>query len=186
MHACATKHCRGCRQQANSAPNAHASILFFQDGHDIAPVKQGTKDKPEFHGGIARLATVLAAQKSAPEFPLMLPSAETSAVARRFGALFHGSAMVEAFNTLGVNIAGFGQHDFDYGLDVLRKNVSNSSFPWVSTNLQIAGNRSTASGNVTAIRTVGGVGIGYLGFTLGMETTTAGKDVSQNRLRHCR
>lgn len=161
-----------------SAPNAHASILFFQDGHDIAPVKQGTRDKPEFHGGIARLATVLAAQK-ARGVPTDIAFGGDLGGGTLFGVLFHGSAMVEAFNTLGVNIAGFGQHDFDYGLDVLRKNVSNSSFPWVSTNLQIAGEPLNGSGNVTAIRTVGGVRIGYLGFTLGMETTTAGKDVSQ-------
>ncbi len=160
------------------APQPDASILFFQDGHDIAPVRQGTKAEPEFHGGIARLATVLAEQKAAGT-PADVVFGGDLGGGTLFGALFHGSAMVEAFNLLGVNVAGFGQHDFDYGLGTLRENIANSSFPWVSSNLTAGGKPINGEENVAIIRQVGDVKIGYLGLTLGMETTSAGKDVDQ-------
>ncbi|WP_300049086.1 5'-nucleotidase C-terminal domain-containing protein, partial [Trueperella sp.] len=160
------------------APQPDASILFFQDGHDIAPVQQGTKAEPEFHGGIARLATVLAEQKAAGT-PADVVFGGDLGGGTLFGALFHGSAMVEALNLLGVNVAGFGQHDFDYGLGTLRENIANSSFPWVSSNLSAGGKPINGEENVAIIRQVGDVKIGYLGLTLGMETTSAGKDVDQ-------
>ncbi|WP_311777305.1 bifunctional metallophosphatase/5'-nucleotidase [Trueperella abortisuis] len=162
----------------NPTARPAASILFFQDGHDIAPVKQGTKDCPEFHGGIARLSTVLAEQK-ALGIPVDVAFGGDLGGGTLFGALFHGSAMVEAFNLLGVNVAGFGQHDFDYGLGTLRENIANSSFPWVSSNLTAGGKPINGEENVAIIRQVGDVKIGYLGLTLGMETTSAGKDVDQ-------
>ncbi|MDY5402890.1 MAG: 5'-nucleotidase C-terminal domain-containing protein [Trueperella sp.] len=162
----------------NPTARPAASILFFQDGHDIAPVRQGTKAEPEFHGGIARLATVLAEQKAAGT-PADVVFGGDLGGGTLFGALFHGSAMVEAFNLLGVNVTGFGQHDFDYGLGTLRENIANSSFPWVSSNLSAGGKPINGEENVAIIRQVGDVKIGYLGLTLGMETTSAGKDVDQ-------
>lgn len=166
------------RGDSNPAPQPEASIIFFQDGHDIAPVRQGTKAEPEFHGGIARLATVLTEQKAAG-VPADVVFGGDLGGGTLFGALFHGSAMVEAFNLLGVNVAGFGQHDFDYGLNTLRENIANSSFPWVSSNLSAGGKPINGEENVAIIRQVGDVKIGYLGLTLGMETTSAGKDVDQ-------
>ncbi|MDP9833204.1 bifunctional metallophosphatase/5'-nucleotidase [Trueperella abortisuis] len=162
----------------NPTARPAASILFFQDGHDIAPVKQGTKDCPEFHGGIARLSTVLAEQK-ALGIPVDVAFGGDLGGGTLFGALFRGSAMVDAFNQVGVDVAGFGQHDFDYGLDTLRTNIANSTFPWVSSDLSVAGAPINGEENVAIIRQVGDVKIGYLGLTLGMETTSAGKDVDQ-------
>lgn len=162
----------------NPTARPAASILFFQDGHDIAPVRQGTKAEPEFHGGIARLATVLAERKAAGT-PADVVFGGDLGGGTLFGALFRGSAMVDAFNQVGVDVAGFGQHDFDYGLDTLRTNIANSTFPWVSSDLSVAGAPINGEENVAIIRQVGDVKIGYLGLTLGMETTSAGKDVDQ-------
>ncbi|MFC5281603.1 bifunctional metallophosphatase/5'-nucleotidase [Arcanobacterium canis] len=171
---------------ASAQPSEHtvrveptqASIVFFQDGHDIAPVKQGTKTDPEYHGGIARLATVLAQQK-ARGVPTDVAFGGDLGGGTLFGAVFHGTAMVEAFNQLGVDIAGFGQHDFDYGLATTRANIAASTFPWVSSNLSVGGKPLNGAQNIAVVRKVGGVKIGYLGLTLGMETTTAGKDIAQ-------
>ncbi|KTF04223.1 Trifunctional nucleotide phosphoesterase protein YfkN precursor [Trueperella bernardiae] len=162
----------------NPTARPAASILFFQDGHDIAPVKQGTKDSPEFHGGIARLSTVLAEQKVLG-IPVDVAFGGDLGGGTLFGALFRGSAMVDAFNQVGVDVAGFGQHDFDYGLDTLRANIANSTFPWVSSDLSVAGAPINGESNVALIRQVGDIKVGYIGLTLGMETTSAGKDVQQ-------
>lgn len=117
-----------------------ASVLYFQDGHDIAPVKQTSAKVPnsDEHGGLARLATVLA-DECAKGIPTDTAFGGDLGGGTLFGAMFRGEAMVDAFNTVGVNIAGFGQHDFDFGLEQTMKNVRVSSFPWVSSNLAING-----------------------------------------------
>ncbi|QRV02202.1 bifunctional metallophosphatase/5'-nucleotidase [Arcanobacterium phocisimile] len=161
-------------QQDNLFPQA--SILFFQDGHDILPVKQGTKEQPTYHGGVARLATVLDQEKE-KGIPVDVAFGGDLGGGTLFGAVFHGEAMVDAFNTIGVDVAGFGQHDFDYGLEQAMVNVKASHFPWVSSNLTANNSPIVAP---TILRQVGDVKIGYIGLTVGMETTTAGNDVVQH------
>lgn len=155
-----------------------ASLLFFQDGHEIAPVKQGSKEQPKYHGGIARLATVLQQEKAAG-VPADVVFGGDLGGGTLFGAVFQGRAMVDAFNEVGVNVAGFGQHDFDYGVDVTKQNVAASRFPWVSSNLTLGGAPFAGEDNVAIVREVGGVKIGYIGLTLDMETTSAGAEVTQ-------
>ena len=46
-----------------------------------------------------------------------------------------GFCIVEAFNEINVDIAKFGQHDFDFGSEVAKKLVEQSAFQWISSNL---------------------------------------------------
>lgn len=112
----------------NPASTPEASILFFQDGHDAMPVNQGKKDAPNFHGGAARLATVVKDQR-ADGVPSDLVFGGDLGGGTLFGAVFHGEAMVDLFNKIGVDLAGFGQHDFDYGVEQTRKNVADLTVP---------------------------------------------------------
>lgn len=162
----------------NPASTPEASILFFQDGHDAMPVNQGKKDAPNFHGGAARLATVVKDQR-ADGVPSDLVFGGDLGGGTLFGAVFHGEAMVDLFNKIGVDLAGFGQHDFDYGVEQTRKNVADSRFPWVSSNLTVAGHPFNGAENITAVRTVGGLKIGYIGLTAGMDTTSVSGQVME-------
>lgn len=112
----------------NPASTPEASILFFQDGHDAMPVNQGKKDAPNFHGGAARLATVVKDQR-ADGVPSDLVFGGDLGGGTLFGAVFHGEAMVDLFNKIGVDLAGFGQHDFDYGVEQTRKDDCRFTVP---------------------------------------------------------
>ena len=43
--------------------------------------------------------------------------------------------VIDVANTLGYDLAVFGNHEFNYGLSFLRKSVEESQFPWVSGNI---------------------------------------------------
>jgi 2',3'-cyclic-nucleotide 2'-phosphodiesterase/3'-nucleotidase len=57
-----------------------------------------------------------------------------------------------------------GNHEFNFGLDVLRKAQKEASFPWLSANTRTAADGSPAFPEYI-VKTVGGVRIGVLGMT---------------------
>ncbi|WP_250506207.1 hypothetical protein [Bowdeniella massiliensis] len=54
-----------------------------------------------------------------------------------FGAVYRGEPFVKAFNELGVDVAGFGRHDFDFGLQHTRHLMGLAQFTWISSNLTV-------------------------------------------------
>lgn len=43
--------------------------------------------------------------------------------------------MIEVLNTLGLDLAAFGNHEFDIDESALLKRINESNFDWVSTNI---------------------------------------------------
>src|SRR5262245_56585046 len=48
---------------------------------------------------------------------------------------YKGAQMIEAWNTVGIDYATFVNHEFDFGLDVLRERMKESKFAWVAANV---------------------------------------------------
>ena len=72
--------------------------------------------------------------------------------------------MAQAMSLLRYDAMTVGNHDFNYGLEVLRKAERESSFPWLSANTRYAKDGSPAFREYV-VKTVGGVKIGVLGLT---------------------
>ena len=49
--------------------------------------------------------------------------------------LTQGTQMVDLYNQLGTDIAVLGDHDFDFGPEILADRIEGSSFPWLGTNV---------------------------------------------------
>ncbi|CAB0015463.1 unnamed protein product [Nesidiocoris tenuis] len=49
--------------------------------------------------------------------------------------LTNGAQMVPVLNAVGTHCAVFGNHDFDFGLEVLSERVSETNFPWLMSNV---------------------------------------------------
>ncbi|WP_165822350.1 OmpL47-type beta-barrel domain-containing protein [Paenibacillus montanisoli] len=49
--------------------------------------------------------------------------------------VFQGKHIIDAFNASPVDYDTFGNHDFDYGSNVLRQRVSESNFTWLTANI---------------------------------------------------
>lgn len=151
-----------------------ASVLYFQDGHEIMPVAQDDGER----GGVARLATVVDEQRALhPEAALAFGG--DLAGGTLFGGIYRGAPMVDAFNEIGVDVASFGQHDFDFGAQHTRDLVAASAFPWVNSNLVHADDEPFLPGFPTHIQSVNGVEVGFLGLTGGMGSTSTVGEILQ-------
>lgn len=150
-----------------------ARILYFQDAHEFTPVTHADGQR----GGIARLATVIGEQSGSDESTDIVFGGDLAG-GTLFGGVYRGTPFVEAFNLLGVDVANFGQHDFDFGADHTRTLVAASEFTWVSSNLTTADGAPFVPAT-SLVRQVGGVSIGYLGLTAGMNTTAAAGEIVQ-------
>lgn len=146
--------------------NCVASLLYFQDCHEVVPVPH----KNDTWGGIARLATVLQAHNSTHTDIVF---GGDLAGGTLFGALYKGVPFVNVFNQLGVTLANFGQHDFDFGyhhtLDLYRL----SDFPWISSNLIHASTHTPFVNTTHILRQHGEIRLGYIGLTTNMNSTVS-------------
>jgi 5'-nucleotidase len=149
-----------------------ATLLYFHDAHEIGPVLTGGQDR----GGVARLATaVRTVERQNPATAVVFGG--DLAGGTLFGGLYRGVPMVEALGEVGVDLANFGQHDFDFGVDHARDLVAASDFPWITSNLTDTAGEPFVEGGTWAVQRVGKVRVGFVGLTDAIETTSAAGDL---------
>lgn len=88
-------------------------------------------------GGLARIATFVK-QMRASEPRVLFLSGGDNVLAGDFFNFFLGEATYKAMSAAGYDAAGFGNHEFDRGEQVLADAISNyASFPYLASNLQL-------------------------------------------------
>ncbi|MEM7117255.1 MAG: bifunctional UDP-sugar hydrolase/5'-nucleotidase [Chloroflexota bacterium] len=96
---------------------------------------------------------------------------------------FDGESMAQVMNQMGYTAAAIGNHEFDFGLDVLQLRAAESTFPFVSANI-----RRKSDGTIPtdvgiqpyALTTVNEVVVGIVGLTtITTPTTTNPVNVSE-------
>lgn len=163
----------GAAVQAQPSPDESAvSILYFNDGHEISPVT----DKLGTRGGVARIKSLV----DGVQGDKIVAFGGDLGGGTLFGGVFKGFPMVEAFNRIPVDVANFGQHDFDAGPANTLELIQASSFGWITSNL--TGKDGSPFGGVPQYRVYEkqGIRIGFIGLTSAMETTTQDDAVRQN------
>jgi 5'-nucleotidase len=148
---------------------AAVTLLQLNDVYTAMPVDGGKA------GGLARVASLkkkLAAEGRTPVMTLggdfLSPSIASS--------VFKGRQMVDALNACGLDIATIGNHEFDFGPDVMRQRMREAKFSWVVSNVVDEATGLPVGGAATyLIRKYGGLTIGYLGLCLG------GEEISKDR-----
>ncbi|MCB0017911.1 MAG: bifunctional metallophosphatase/5'-nucleotidase [Anaerolineales bacterium] len=81
---------------------------------------------------------------------------------------FAGQSMVEVMNVMGYDAAAVGNHEFDFGLDVLQDHIAASSFPLLSANLRYRADGSTPFDLGVlpyVVQEVNGIQVGLIGLT---------------------
>ena len=110
-------------------------VVFVQmnDVYEIAPLANGKE------GGMARVATLKKEYiKNNPNTLLVIagdflsPSVYNSL--QYEGNRIRGKQMIEAMNAAGMDIAIFGNHEFDITESELQSRINESSFLWISSN----------------------------------------------------
>ena len=149
------------------------TLLQVNDVYQFAPVDRGTR------GGLGRILTLKKQiQKDSPN-TLFLFAGDTISPSVE-SITQKGAQMIEAWNVAGLDYATFGNHEFDFGPEVLLERIKESRFGWVAANV-IDKKTGQPFGNVPpyVIREFDGVKIGIIGLVLPETKTTSkpGTDV---------
>jgi 5'-nucleotidase len=120
------------KARATTAPKASQAttitILQLNDVYQIAPVDKGKR------GGMARVATLQKSMREKSPNTLFLLAGDfiSPSVSSR---LFKGKQMIASLNAAGLDIATLGNHEFDFGADVLIERMKESQFAYTIANV---------------------------------------------------
>ncbi len=137
-------------------------ILHTNDTHSrIEPVPDTDKYNPDL-GGVVRRAAFVDKVRSENENVLLFDAGDFLQGTPYFN-LFKGEVEVEAMNMLNYDAVTLGNHEFDYGMDVLVNLIKKATFPIVCTNYDFSDTEVADIINPYHIIYKDGVKIGIVG-----------------------
>lgn len=138
------------------AETVSLTILHFNDFHaQLLPMRNG-------QAGAAQLAAYLKQVRSEEKNVLVL-SAGDMVQGTPISTYYLGRPVFEVMNAMGVDAACLGNHEFDYGVELIDDYRDLADFPLISANAMHAG--ELAGDGPTATFTFGPLRVGLLGFT---------------------
>ena len=136
------------------------TLLQVNDVYQFAPVDLGTR------GGLARVLTLKKEIEKQSPNTLFLLSGDTISPSVE-SITYKGAQMIDAWNLAQLDYSTFGNHEFDFGPDVLRQRMKESKFKWIGANV-IDKKTGKPFGDAPAfvMREFDGVKVGIFGLTL--------------------
>jgi 5'-nucleotidase / UDP-sugar diphosphatase len=117
----------------SGSPVHHLVILHTNDTHG-RPVKFFKDPAPDV-GGLAARATIVQRIKGQSKNVLVLDAGDIN-TGKPESNLFNGRPDIKGFNYIGYDAMAIGNHEFDNGLDVLKKQMQWADFPFLSANVR--------------------------------------------------
>jgi 5'-nucleotidase/UDP-sugar diphosphatase len=136
------------------AQNATLTLLHFNDIYEITPAGG--------QGGLAELMTLLRRERAEHKNTLTTVAGDFLSPSILSG-ITKGAQMVDLFNAIGVDLVSFGNHEFDFGPEVLTQRIAEAKFPWLGTNVSDAAGKPVAGSVTTLMKEVEDVRVGFLG-----------------------
>jgi len=141
-------------------PRARAPVTFLQinDVYETTPV--------DGLGGLAKIATIKQRLKDAGRTPLVVLAGDflSSSVA---STIFKGEQMMASLNAAGLDLATLGNHEFDFGDDMLITRMREAKWEWVVSNvIDRRTNEPIGGAHPYLIKTFGTLKIGLIGLCL--------------------
>lgn len=159
--------------QEKTQCNVKVTLLQVNDVYQFSPVDRGTT------GGLARVLTLTKSIRQENPNTLFLMAGDTISPSVE-SITYKGAQMIDAWNVAGLDYATFGNHEFDFGPDVLRERIKESKFGWIAANV-IDLKTGKPFGDVPryVIREFDGVKVGLFGLVLPETKSTSrpGADV---------
>jgi len=116
-----------------SAEQTPIRILYLNDFHGFAEhYKPFGSDR--MLGGVAYLAAKVTLLRN--EKPSLLLAAGDMIQGNNWANLFQGESVIELMNEMKFDAMVLGNHEFDYGQEVLRKRIREAQFPILGANIQ--------------------------------------------------
>lgn len=156
------------QREEPGSPRSRAPLTLLQinDVYSALPVDGA--------GGLARVATIKQ-QLSTPDRAVLLVLAGDFLSPSVASSVFKGEQMVAALNAAGLDLATLGNHEFDFGKDVLLRRMREAKWQWVISNVIDASTGKPVGGaEPYVIRTIGALKVGFIGLCL--TTTEIGRE----------
>lgn len=150
------------------AATKRLTLLQLNDVYQIAPIDKGK------NAGLARVATLR--KKVLAESPntLLLLAGDTISPSVA-STIFKGQHIIATWNAVGLDYACLGNHEFDFGPEVLSERMKESKFGWLAANVIERRTGKPFNGMPPfVIRDLGGVKVGLFGL-LTTDTATSSK-----------
>jgi 5'-nucleotidase len=163
---------RAAAQEQRECP-VRVTLLQVNDVYQFAPVDGGAR------GGLARVLTLRKQIISESPHTLFFLAGDTLSPSIESNT-YQGKQMIEAWNAGGLDYATFGNHEFDFGPDVLRERMGESHFKWLAANvIDKKTGKLFADTPEFVVREFDGVKIGIFGILLQetLQTSRPGPDV---------
>ncbi len=155
-------------------------ILHTNDTHSrIEPLPETDRTFPN-KGGVVRRATYIQQVRENNKNVLLFDAGDFLQGTPYFN-LFKGEVEVEAMNLMGYDAVTLGNHEFDYGLEVLADVAQRAKFPIISTNYDFSDTELKGLIEPYMILNRNGVKIGIIGINIqpmGLVATQNYKGVS--------
>jgi 2',3'-cyclic-nucleotide 2'-phosphodiesterase/3'-nucleotidase len=145
------------------------TVLFTSDMHAHVLPFDDLRDRPA-QGSVAQVASLVARLRKTNPVSVVLDGGDAiQGTPLEYYAIAAKGApgedpTIEAMNRVGYDAAVLGNHEFNFGLDVLRRSLAQSKFTWLAANLSGA----TAAGLPVRDELIlerGGIRIAVLGLT---------------------
>ena len=170
LAAAATVSCATAAPRAGMAAareEACARIFSTNDTHGrLLPAAQPFSRGRPVGGSAAMAAYVAQARAETPACPLFVVSGGDIMQGTLISNLTDGASTIAAFNAIGYDVAAIGNHEFDWGVDVLRARIAEAGFAMLGANIYLKGtDRHPEWARPWAIVERDGVRIGFVGMT---------------------
>ncbi len=157
------------QREEPSSPRARTPVTFLQlnDVYSMVPI--------DGLGGLARVATEKQQLAAAGRTPFMVMAGDflSPSVA---SSVFKGEQMVAALNAAGLDLATLGNHEFDFGDDVLIQRMHEAKWQWVVSNvIDAQTGRPLGDAAPYVVKTFGGLKVGFIGLCLNTSEITGDK-----------
>lgn len=182
--------CSGAAQQTKEQPEAapeqpvHVKVLAFSDLHGYlegpsgSVEVQGTKLEA---GGADRLAAKVAEIRAVHPLTAVVTAGDMIGASPLLSALFHDEPTIESLNAMQLDVAGVGNHEFDEGVDELKRmqtggchptdgcqdgdDFGGAEFPLLAANVTVESSGETIFPGYW-VKDFGKVKVGFIGLTL--------------------
>lgn len=157
------------------ASDVRVTLLQLNDVYQISPVDKGK------NAGLARVATLKKEIMKQSPNTLFLLGGDTISPSVA-STIFKGEQVIATWNALGLDYAALGNHEFDFGNDILIQRMKESKFVWLGSNvIDRATNKPFNGMPPYVIRKIGNIKIGILGLLTTDTETSSSPDKTKIR-----
>ena len=146
--------------QQDAECTVRVTLLQVNDVYQFTPVDNGKR------GGLGRILTLKRQIETESPNTIFMMAGDTISPSVE-SITYRGAQMIDAWNLVGLDYATFGNHEFDFGPEVLVERIKESRFAWLAANVIDRQTSKPFGGALPfVIREFDGVKVGIFGLVL--------------------